>query len=123
MAKRLIGIGASISVVAEVVRLRSELSRVRLLATVVSAPILTSFRYLFSTGVCLTALVWREFFAEAFRPLLDGTTNWPAVLEALDRIDYRGYLTFEYFHPYPHWPEALIYQTGDSLDRMLGLKA
>lgn len=57
---------------------------------------------------------------EAFRPLLDGTTNWPAVLEAFDQTGYRGYLTFEYFHPYQHWPEALVYQTGDSLDRMLG---
>lgn len=59
---------------------------------------------------------------EAFRPLLDGTTNWPAVLEAFDATGYRGYLTFEYFHPYQHWPEALIYQTSDSLDRMLGRK-
>ena len=59
---------------------------------------------------------------EAFRPLLDGTTNWPAVLEAFDGIGYDGYLTFEYFHPYQHFPEALIYQTGDSLDRMLGIK-
>jgi hexulose-6-phosphate isomerase len=57
---------------------------------------------------------------ETFRPLLDGTTNWPAVLEALDKVGYRGYLTFEYFHPYPHYPEALVYQTSDSLDRMLG---
>lgn len=61
-----------------------------------------------------------EFHLEAFRPLLDGTTNWPAVLAALDAVGYRGYLTFEYFHPYDHWPEALIYQTSDSLDRMLG---
>lgn len=59
---------------------------------------------------------------EAFRPLLDGTTNWPAVLEAFDTVGYDGYLTFEYFHPYQHHPEALIYQTADSLDRMLGLK-
>ncbi len=59
---------------------------------------------------------------EAFRPLLDGTTNWPAVLEAFDGIGYDGYLTFEYFHPYQHFPEALIYQTADSLDRMLGIK-
>lgn len=59
---------------------------------------------------------------ESFRPLLDGTTNWPAVIEALDQIGYRGYLTFEYFHPYPHYPEALIYQTSDSLNRMLGRK-
>jgi hexulose-6-phosphate isomerase len=59
---------------------------------------------------------------ESFRPLLDGTTDWPAVVEAFDKIDYRGYLTFEYFHPWPHYPEALIYQTSDSLDRMLGMK-
>ena len=59
---------------------------------------------------------------EAFRPLLDGTTNWPAVLEAFDTTGYKGYLTFEYFHPYQHFPEALVYQTADSLDRMLGLK-
>ena len=57
---------------------------------------------------------------ECFRPLLDGTTNWPAVMDALAAVDYEGYLTFEYFHPYAHYPEALIYQTSDSLDRMLG---
>lgn len=59
---------------------------------------------------------------ESFRPLLDGTTNWPAVMDALDAVGYRGYCTFEYFHPYLHYPEALIYQTSDSLDRMLGRK-
>lgn len=59
---------------------------------------------------------------EAFRPLLDGTTNWPAVMEALDKVGYNGYLTFEYFHPFMYYPEALIYQTSDSLDRMLGKK-
>lgn len=59
---------------------------------------------------------------EAFRPLLDGTTDWPAVLSAFDEIGYRDYLTFEYFHPYQHHPEALIYQTADSLDRLLGRK-
>lgn len=59
---------------------------------------------------------------EAFRPLLDGTTNWPEVLKAFDKVGYDQYLTFEYFHPYLHHPEALIYQTADSLDRMLGIK-
>ena len=59
---------------------------------------------------------------ESFRPLLDGTTNWPAVMDALEDVGYRGYCTFEYFHPYAHYPEALIYQTSDSLDRMLGRK-
>jgi hexulose-6-phosphate isomerase len=63
-----------------------------------------------------------DFSLESFRPLLDGTTNWPAVMEALDRIGYRGYLTFEYFHPFSHYPEALVYQTSDALDRILGRK-
>lgn len=58
---------------------------------------------------------------ESFRPLLDGTTNWPAVLDALEATGYQGYLTFEYFHPYQHFPEALIYQTADSLNRLLGI--
>ena len=49
---------------------------------------------------------------ESFRTLLDGTTNWPAVMEAFDKVGYRGYLTFEYFHPFAHYPEALIYQTS-----------
>lgn len=58
---------------------------------------------------------------EAFRPLLDGTTNWPAVLQEFEKIGYEEYLTFEYFHPYMHYPEALIHQTADSLNRMLGI--
>ena len=57
---------------------------------------------------------------ESFRTLLDGTTDWPAVLVAFDSVGYRGYLTFEYFHPYQHYPEALVYQTSDALDRILG---
>jgi L-ribulose-5-phosphate 3-epimerase len=62
------------------------------------------------------------FNIDAFRTLLDGTTDWPAVIEALDAAGYRGYLTFEYFHPFRHYPEALVYQTSDALDRMLGRK-
>ena len=60
---------------------------------------------------------------DSFRTLLDGTTNWPAVMEALASISYSGYLTFEYFHPFSHYPEALIYQTADAFDRILGRKS
>jgi L-ribulose-5-phosphate 3-epimerase len=59
---------------------------------------------------------------DSFRTLLDGTTNWPAVMEALAGVGYSGYLTFEYFHPFTHYPEALIYQTSDALDRIMGRK-
>ena len=64
-----------------------------------------------------------EFNLNTFRTLLDGTTSWPAVIQGLDESGYRGYLTFEYFHPFSHYPEALIYQTSDALDWMLGRKA
>ena len=63
-----------------------------------------------------------DYSLEAFRPLLDGTTNWPAVMDELEKVGYEGYVTFEYFHPYQHYPEALVYQTSDSLDRILGRK-
>lgn len=62
----------------------------------------------------------REFHLSTFRTLLDGTTNWPAVVGALERTGYRGYVTFEYFHPFEHYPEALIYQSSQALDWILG---
>jgi hexulose-6-phosphate isomerase len=43
-------------------------------------------------------------------------------MDAFTEVGYTGYLTFEYFHPYEHFPEALVFQTSDSLDRMLGRK-
>lgn len=61
-----------------------------------------------------------DYSLESFRPLLDGTTNWPAVMDAFAATGYQGYLTFEYFHPYAHYPEALVWQTSDSLNRLLG---
>jgi hexulose-6-phosphate isomerase len=59
---------------------------------------------------------------DAFRTLLDGTTNWPAVMDALEGVGYESYLTFEYFHPFLHYPEALVEQSSDALDRILGRK-
>ncbi len=59
---------------------------------------------------------------DSFRTLLDGTTNWPAVMEALAGVGYDGFLTFEYFHPFLHYPEALVYQASDALGRILGRK-
>ncbi|MFO7902109.1 MAG: hypothetical protein ACQESR_06225 [Planctomycetota bacterium] len=49
-----------------------------------------------------------------------GASDLRAIRQLADKIGYRGYLTFEYFHPYSHYPEALIYQTSDSLDRIMG---
>lgn len=61
-----------------------------------------------------------EFTLDSFRPLLDGTTNWPAVMEAFDKIGYRGYLTYEIFSWNTYYPEPLIYHASRALDAMLG---
>ena len=47
-----------------------------------------------------------DYSLETFRPLLDGTTNWPAVMEALDATGYQGYLTFEYLPSVPALPRG-----------------
>jgi len=57
---------------------------------------------------------------ESFTLPLYGTTNWPAVMEALEAIGYDGYLTWELFHPSTHYPEGPIRYISDSLDRILG---
>ena len=61
-----------------------------------------------------------QFDLDTVRPLLDGHVNWPAVMEELDQAGYRGYLSFEYFNPFPHHPEVLVYQTSMALDKILG---
>ena len=63
-----------------------------------------------------------DYSLKAFRPLLDGTTNRAAVMDGFEATGYRGYLTFEYSHSYADCPEALIYETAGSLDRIPGLK-
>ena len=40
--------------------------------------------------------------------------------DALEQTGYDGYVTFEYFHPFLHYPEALIEQSSGALDRILG---
>ena len=59
---------------------------------------------------------------ESFTLPLYGSTNWPAVLDALDASGYDGYVTWELFHPAQHYPEAPIYYISNVLDRMLGRK-
>jgi L-ribulose-5-phosphate 3-epimerase len=61
-----------------------------------------------------------DFSLAGFRPLLDGTTDWTAVLEAFEKVGYTGYLTVEHFKPWRHYPEGLVGQASDALDRILG---
>jgi hexulose-6-phosphate isomerase len=47
-----------------------------------------------------------DFSLAGFRLLLDGTTDWPAVMEAFEKADCKGRLSVEHFKPWRHYLEA-----------------
>ena len=47
-----------------------------------------------------------DYSLEAFRPLLDGTTNWPAVLEAFDADRLQGLPDVRVLPPVPALPRG-----------------
>ena len=57
-----------------------------------------------------------------FVDLLEGDVDWPRVVEAFNEIGYNSFLTAEMLPPYPHHPDALIYNTSKALDYILGGK-
>ena len=57
-----------------------------------------------------------------FVDLLAGDVNWPAVMKQLDNVGYDGWVTAEMLPPYTHYPETIIYNTSNSMDKILGRK-
>lgn len=61
---------------------------------------------------------------DGFVDLLSGDVNWPAVMEALDGIGYRGWVAAEMIPPVPfykHAPETLIDNTSRAMDSIFSL--
>lgn len=54
-----------------------------------------------------------------FVDLLAGDVNYPAVIEALRKIDYTNYVTAEMIPPYKHHSNQIIYNTSYSMDAIL----
>ena len=54
-----------------------------------------------------------------FVDLLAGEVNWPAVMEQLKEVNYDGWVTAEMLPPYTHYPETIIYNTSNSMDKIL----
>jgi hexulose-6-phosphate isomerase len=54
-----------------------------------------------------------------FVDLLSGDVNWPAVVAALEEVDYNGYVTAEMIPLYNHYPEVLVYNTSLAMDAIL----
>ncbi len=57
-----------------------------------------------------------------FVDLLAGDVNYPAVMEEFKKIGYDGWVSAEMIPPYKHYPETIIYNTSNAMDKILGRK-
>ena len=57
-----------------------------------------------------------------FVDLLAGEVNWPAVMEQFEKIGYDDWVTAEMIPPYTHYPETIVYNTSNAMDKILGRK-
>jgi len=55
-----------------------------------------------------------------FTGLLQGDVNWPAVVQALGRIGYDGYVTSEVLPPYRYCGKRLIFETSAAISAIFG---
>ena len=61
---------------------------------------------------------------DGFCDLLSGDVDWPAVIAALRKVGYKGWVTAEMIPPVPfykHCPEVLIHTTSRAMDAILKL--
>ena len=54
-----------------------------------------------------------------FVDLLSGDVNWPAVTEAFEAVGYDSWATAEMLPPYKYYSDQIIYNTSNSMDRIL----
>ncbi|MBQ7075721.1 MAG: sugar phosphate isomerase/epimerase [Clostridia bacterium] len=57
-----------------------------------------------------------------FVDLLAGEVNWPSVMTQLEKVNYDGWVTAEMLPPYSHYPETIIYNTSNAMDKIIGRK-
>ncbi len=57
-----------------------------------------------------------------FVDILAGEVNWPKVMEQLKTVDYDGWVSAEMLPPYTHYPETIVYNTSNAMDKILGRK-
>jgi len=59
---------------------------------------------------------------DGFVDLLAGDTDYDAVTKALCEVGYNGWVTAEMLPPYKQYPETILYNTSNSMDKILGRK-
>ena len=55
-----------------------------------------------------------------FVDLLSGDVNWKNVTDKLGEIGYDGWVTAEMLPPYTFYPETIVYNTSNAMDKILG---
>ena len=59
---------------------------------------------------------------DGFVDLLSGDVNWINVKGALDAVGYNGWVTGEMLPPYTYYPETILFNTSNSMDKILRRK-
>ena len=59
---------------------------------------------------------------DGFVDLLAGDVNWAAVVDALNAVGYDGWVTGEMIPAYAQHSEQIIYNTSNSIDKIIGRK-
>ena len=59
---------------------------------------------------------------DGFVDLLAGDVNWKAVMEAFEAVGYDGWVTGEMIPAYAQHSEQIIYNTSNSMDKIIGRK-
>lgn len=57
-----------------------------------------------------------------FVDLLAGDVNYPQVIKALESIGYDGWVSAEMIPNYTYYPETIIYNTSNAMNKILGRK-
>lgn len=55
-----------------------------------------------------------------FVDILAGDVNWPEVMKQFKAIGYDGWVTAEMLPPYTHYPETILYNTCNSMKKIIG---
>ena len=57
---------------------------------------------------------------DGFGDLLSGDVNWKNVRAALEKNGYDGWVTAEMLPPYAQYPETILYNTSNAMNRIIG---
>ncbi len=57
---------------------------------------------------------------DGFVDILAGDVNYPAVMDAFKAVGYDNWVTAEMLPPYATYPETIVYNTSNAMDKILG---